>query len=501
MKKVFYLVVLLMMVFASCTFEALPEEKIEFSGGKSDVVVDLSSGENTYQIQLSKSISGVLTYKSSNEKVADVDKQGLVTFKSPGSATITVNRAASAEYSFLSEALVFLVEGEPLAAEMAITLLSSVEYLNIGDTIDIVATINNASGTPKVIWDVTGQGVVSLTTSNNIATVTGLEKGSIELVAKIDGTDKAAVCTIVVSPVGQDKTLHSLAFVEKVNKVFVGKTQRLSVKTTPSSNIDFAEAQLKVEFDKSPSGLSANLVIEGDAVYVDVTAKSKSALGTHQLYVFSDTLSKFDSCVVSVIEPTVDIQKIDPKHLVIDTGTEEIISITVADASQVGDIKLTLDDKYLSSELYQVTGNTVQYKIIAKSEPLSLGMMYVNGEPLPVTIVKALTGIKIINTQESRVLSLKDELVLTVQKTPADASVDAFEWTSDDTLVAKVSGSGTSTGLVEAMSAGTAKITATSGNIKDTFEIVVSDTKFVKELKATSSLIEIYENSDPINLL
>ncbi|MGL4982665.1 MAG: hypothetical protein ACRC4W_07440, partial [Treponemataceae bacterium] len=70
--RFFVLCTLVFGMFSSCSFEA---EKaggvLAFEGGK-DVTVNLEDGY--YQIKLSRSVSGIVTYDSANKTVADAGR-------------------------------------------------------------------------------------------------------------------------------------------------------------------------------------------------------------------------------------------------------------------------------------------------------------------------------------------------------------------------------------------------------------------------------------------
>ncbi|MGL4982105.1 MAG: hypothetical protein ACRC4W_04540, partial [Treponemataceae bacterium] len=124
-KQIAKLIIVGVFVFgmlSGCSFENEADKAgdvLEFEGGK-EVSVNLEDGY--YQIKLSRSVSGIITYDSINKTVADVGRDGKVELFSEGTTVIDVRRLATATESELRERITLHVVGRENSELDGVTL-------------------------------------------------------------------------------------------------------------------------------------------------------------------------------------------------------------------------------------------------------------------------------------------------------------------------------------------------------------------------------------------
>lgn len=176
------------------------------------------------------------TYKSDNETVATVDKNGLVTPLKAGTATITVT----------AKAVVTTTNGMPILTKTAtakctvtvtdntipatnIELDASSKTMTVGEKAKLTATVKPDDSTDKVTWKSNNDKIVSVDENGNI---TALATGTTEITAtagSVSAVCKVTVEGVKVSKVELNKTSVSLK---------VGGTEQLTATVTPDNATD-----------------------------------------------------------------------------------------------------------------------------------------------------------------------------------------------------------------------------------------------------------------------
>ena len=176
------------------------------------------------------------TYKSSNETVATVDENGLVTPLKAGTATITVT----------AKAVVTTTNGMPILTKTAtakctvtvtdnsipatnIELDASSKTMTVGEKAKLTATVKPDDSTDKVTWKSNNDKIVSVDENGNI---TALATGTTEITAtagSVSAVCKVTVEGVKVSKVELNKTSVSLK---------VGGTEQLTATVTPDNATD-----------------------------------------------------------------------------------------------------------------------------------------------------------------------------------------------------------------------------------------------------------------------
>ncbi|MGL4983055.1 MAG: Ig-like domain-containing protein, partial [Treponemataceae bacterium] len=136
-KQIAKLIIVGVFVFgmlSGCSFENESEMSggvLAFEGGK-EVSVNLEDGY--YQINLARSVSGIITYDSINKTVADVGRDGRVELFSEGTTVIDVRRLATATESELRERITLHVVGRENSelGEVKLALSKQETVLEVG---------------------------------------------------------------------------------------------------------------------------------------------------------------------------------------------------------------------------------------------------------------------------------------------------------------------------------------------------------------------------------
>jgi len=150
-----------------------PEENTDAEVASNALVTKVKIGvKEKYTIDTS-SLSGKLTFASSKKSVATVSKKGVITGKKVGTAKITIKTSKGKKHT---------VTVTVAKAPSKVTLNKNTATLEVGDTLQLKATLPSKTASNKITW----------TSSNkNVATVS--DKGRVT--AKGEGTATITVKT------------------------------------------------------------------------------------------------------------------------------------------------------------------------------------------------------------------------------------------------------------------------------------------------------------------
>lgn len=174
---------------AVCTVRVIKPEikKIKLNIGK----VTLGYGEKTtlrYTVS-PQNANGKLTLKSSNTKVAKINKKGVITAKKSGKATITVK--ASSGVTAKCKVTV-------LPKPQKVKLSPKTLHLKIGDVRQLSAKLKPKKSASSLRWSSSNASVASVSTSGS---VTAKKAGSVKITVKTINGEKAT-CKINVTAAG-----------------------------------------------------------------------------------------------------------------------------------------------------------------------------------------------------------------------------------------------------------------------------------------------------------
>ena len=185
--------------------------------------------------------------------------------------------------------------------------------LAIGETQTLTALSSDGE---TVSWANSDSTVVRLTYQGNVATVSGLAKGSANIIAIHGG--KSAVCTVTVGGGNVEPTI-SLTLSPTSKQLFVNDEFILNASVSGSTNpVTFSSSDNSVATVESKDNVSAKVkgVSEGLATII-------AKVGT-----------KTASCSVTVVDPESDIYiSLDKSTLTMVEGTSDVLSATYRPAS------------------------------------------------------------------------------------------------------------------------------------------------------------------------
>ena len=205
---------------------------------------------------------------------------------------------------------------------MVINPTQEVDYVDLSNTtlslaIGETQTLTALSSDGKTVsWANSDSTVVRLTYHDNVATVSGLAKGSANIIAIHGG--KSAVCTVTVGGGNVEPTI-SLTLSPTSKQLFVNDEFILNASVSGSSNpVAFSSSDNSVATVESKDNVSAKVkgVSEGLATII-------AKVGT-----------KTASCSVTVVDPESDIYiSLDKSTLTMVEGTSDVLSATYRPAS------------------------------------------------------------------------------------------------------------------------------------------------------------------------
>ena len=222
-----------------------------------------------------------LAWASSDENVATVDANGLVTAVKEGTATITAKATdgsnVSASCTINVNAAIVLVEG--------ITLNATEQSLTVGETFALTASVAPENATNKSLaWTSSDENVATVD-ANGL--VTAVKEGTATITAKAnDGSNVSTQCTIKVS--------DSFIFVSKISLEKMQVTLNIGETATLNVTIEPANATNK-EIAWKTSNPSIATVENGVVTAISAGTIYVSASST-------DGSNQSDVCIVTVNE-------------------------------------------------------------------------------------------------------------------------------------------------------------------------------------------------------
>ena len=367
-----------------------------------------------------------LIWSSSNNSVATVSSDGVITAINVGKATITCKNGQGNA--------VATCEVEVIVPATGITLSSSSEELWTGDVVLLSATVTPQNATDKtVVWATSNENVATVTADGLVTAVAG---GSCLITAK-NSAGKTASCRIDV--------LESCTGVElsaKILGMYVGQTDRLTATVLPATatnkQIIWTSTNPKVATVGSSTGeikaletgsttITATTVDGGFTASCTVTVHGK--INVTGVAFTTNSVTK----EVGVIDQLVAM--ISPSNAS-ETGlTWSCSNTSVVAINQKGQFK------GLKAGTAIITVKTVDGGYTAQCK---------------VTIVQPVTGVRITTTEVK--LAVGKSKALSWNVFPEDATNQKVNWDSSDTSVATVDQSG----IVTAKKSGVTVITATT---------------------------------------
>lgn len=373
-----------------------------------------------------------VTWRSNDESIARVDANGRVTGIAPGAAVITATSEARSATAAVA------VVAIPVASVVVVPASVS---LVAGQTTQLTATAADASGAPlrdrPVAWSSSDEAVASVSSTG---LVIALAPGSATITATVDG--KGASTNVAVGAVPVETVIVS----PSPAQLTVGQGVQLTVQVTDATGRVVTDRP--VSFSSDDPGIAS---VSGSGLVTGV------ATGTTTVRATSD--GKTGTTSVTVAAVPVGSVVVAPGSVSLAVGGTTGLTATVRDAS--GN---TLDGRAVAwtssnesvasvSQSGVVTAVGAGSAVVFATAEGKTGQAQVTVSPTPVGSVVVAPASSTVQVGQSVQLSA----------TVRDASGNVLNgrtvsWSSSDTRVALVSGSGVVTGVVP----GQATITATA---------------------------------------
>lgn len=402
----------------------------------------------TATISPSDATNQSVTWTSSATGVATVSSSGLVTGKSPGTATIT---AKSADGAGTASCTVTVNK----VAVAAVTLSSTAEaVINVGGTVSRSVTVTPTNATyPTVTWESANTSVATVSGG----TVTGRGPGSTTITAKADGRSASFKVTVrsPVSSVTLNKTSMSMV---------IGDTQTIVATVLPAdaSNKSVTWSSSYPSIASVNSNGTVTALSPGrtsiSAVSVDGAKKAVCEVTVLPVSVTGVSVSKDKASVM--IGYTLGLSA----TVYPDNATDKSIrwSTSVPDVASVSSGGLVKGLKLGSADITVTTTDGNRTAVCA------------------VTVVPVPASSVLLNKDEANLVTGQSK-VLTATVLPEDTTDKSVTWKSSDESVATVDAYGRVTGV----SVGFAVITATTNSEKRiaTCAVIVTDTETDQTMK------------------
>ena len=378
-----------------------------------------------------------VAWTSSDEKVATVTPDGVITAVSAGTVTITVK---TEDGGFTATCTVTVSKKEiPVTG---FSLDKTEAALSQGDTLKLTATITPADADNKnVIWTSSDEKVATVTTDG---VITAVSAGTALVTVKTEDGNFTASCTVTVVP---DPIPVTGITLDKKNLYLVEWTSAvLKVTVTP----DDAD-------DKSLIWTSSNSYIAKVDENGKVTAYSP---GTATITVTTADGNYTATCTVYVYSSTVSVSSVslDKSQATVNQGSSLQLTATINPSDATNK-----DVTWTSSNPTVATVDSNGKVTALAPGTTTITVTTEDGDKTAactVTVVRPVISVSLDKTQAT--IDEGKTLQLTATVTPDDATNKEVTWSSSNTSVATVDANGLVTGIKKGETVIT--VTAKDGN-------------------------------------
>lgn len=349
--------------------------------------------------------------------------------------TVDVEAATAANtYTFTMPAEAVTVTAtfkSTLVPATSVTLSNTTAELVIGKTTELTATVAPENTTDTVAWTTSDAKVA--TVADGVVTAVGTGTATITATAG----EKSATCTVTVTNPATKVTVAESA------EIVIGTSETLTATVTATdTSADCTDA---VEWTAAPEGIVA----------VDNGKVTATGVGTATITVTAGTASA--TCKVTVTNPATAIALTKVVTLVEGKTTTLTPSITYADANATKE-EVTVTWKSSDTSIATVLdGLVTAIKAGTATITATAGDLSATATINVTTQEIAATGVVVAPTEATIAVGKTQQIEATL--TPEDTT-DELTWTSSDEKVATVDANG----VVTAVKAGTATITATAND-------------------------------------
>ena len=386
----------------------------------------------------------VVTWSSNNTAVATVDGNGLVTGVTAGSAIVTATSEGQSGTASVT------VSSIPVAA---VTVSPSPASVQQGATVQLTATPKDANGNPLsgrvVTWSSNNTAVARV---NGSGLVTGVAAGAATITATSEGQSGTSDVTVTPAPVA------SVAVTPSPASVQVGLTLQLTATPKDANGNPLSGRVITWASDNTSVA-----TVDGNGLVTAVAVGSATITATSE--------GKSGTSAVTVTTVPVASVTVSPSPASVQQGATVQLTATPKDANGnplsgrvvTWSSNNTAVARVNSSGL--VTGVAAGTATITATSEGKSGTSTLTVTAVPVASV----------TVSPSPATVQQGSTVQLTATPKDANGNPLSgrvvtWSSNNTAVARVNGSG----LVTGVAAGTATITATSEGQSGTSDVTVT---------------------------
>lgn len=411
-----------------------------------DVTLAQIDKDQTLQLTAEKnpidtSNTDAITWSSSDEKIATVDENGLVTGVGNGTATIT---ASCGDFKATCKVTVLVHIESVEITNGDITL-----YKGQSENLSVAFNPSDFSDSKTLIWSTDNDEVITLSNGTVTANAVGTAKVTVETV-----NGKTASITVTVPEVKAEQLILN----KNTSTIEKGEKETFTATVLPENTTDKIEVLWSTD-DEDIISVDENGV-------VTAIAPGNATL-----------IAKFGeleaNCTITVTSTL--------QSIVLNKNNIELEAGTTADALVVtlNPTDATVDVSKIRWESLNETVATVDEKgvitAIAPGSAIIRATLDEKTADCTVNVIVTLTGVK-ISGEDTVVIYANKTAQLNVEFTPSNATeIPEADWSSSDETVATVD----ENGLVTALKEGTAIITVKYG------DLVATKTVEVEEIKAT----------------
>ncbi|MDR0426079.1 MAG: Ig-like domain-containing protein [Clostridiales bacterium] len=169
-----------------------------------------------------------VTWSTSDNRVATVSTDGLVTAVDAGTATITVTTADGGKTASCT-----VTVSAPVVAVTGVTISLAAKSLEIGGTQPLTATVSPGNATDKTVTWSTSDGAVATVDADGL--VTAMAAGTATITVTTADGGKTASCTVTVSSV---VSVAEITLSDSTAALKVGQTKQLTATVLPLNAAD-----------------------------------------------------------------------------------------------------------------------------------------------------------------------------------------------------------------------------------------------------------------------
>ena len=383
---------------------------------------------------------------SDDTEVAKVDETGLVTAVAAGTAMIT----ASADSVTSMPATVTVEESAPVIA--SVTIMDAIPVmLEVGDTHQLMAVARTSEGTV-----IDGVAFEWSSDDNEVATVdstgliTAVAAGMAEVTAMAEEVTSEPVSVTVAEP---PPVVDRVTVEPPSASIEEGETRQFSAMALTSDGMEIQEAEFTwLSSDEMVATVDATGLATGvGAGEAMITATADSVSGMATLTVAEPPPP----------EPVVSTVTVSPASMMMMVGG--MFQFTAVAMTADGMVIDDVDFAWLSddTEVAKVDETGLVTAVAAGTAMITASADSVTSMPATVTVEESAPVIASVTIMDAIPVMLEvgdTHQLMAVARTSEGTVIDgvAFEWSSDDNEVATVD----STGLITAVAAGMAEVTA-----------------------------------------